>query len=211
MTAAPTTEKRDRRAAEPEPDAREAAEVAVLAASAPVEDTEPAGTDEPASDALTRLAAERDEYLHTLQRLQAEYDNYRRRVQRERADLLDRGAQRLAERLLEVLDAFDQAVQHGTQGAVDAVAPLRRSLQDALAAGGLRRLDPEGAPFDPAEHHAIAHEAIWHEAIWHEVGAAGSAGGEADADQPATVVEVLRPGYRWNDRLLRPALVKVRG
>lgn len=48
-----------------------------------------------------------------LQRLQAEYDNYRRRMQRDQADQLDRGAQRLAEQLLDVLNAFDQAVQHG--------------------------------------------------------------------------------------------------
>lgn len=145
----------------------------------------------PADADLARALAERDDYLEALQRLQAEYDNYRRRVQREIADARDQGARQVAERLLEVLDAFDAAVDHG----VDALVPLRRSLEDALTSAGLQRLDPHGAAFDPAEHHAVAHDA---------------ADDTGECGRP-TVVDVLRPGYRWKDRLVRPALVHVNG
>lgn len=151
-------------------------------------------------DEMRRIAAERDEYLEALQRLQAEYDNYRRRAQREQTEQLARGEQRVAERLLDVLDGFDSGVAHG----LDALLPLQRMLTDALTAGGLERLEPLGRPFDPALHHAVEHEAVEHEAV--EQGADQDGG----HDQ-ATVVEVLRAGYRWRDRLLRPALVKVRG
>ena len=131
---------------------------------------------------------ERDAHLNTLQRVQAEYDNYRRRAQREHAEQRDRGGQELAERLLPVLDAFDGALPH----APEALAPLHRALVGALADAGLERLEPTGAPFDPAEQHAV--EQL------------------LDDEQAAPVVDqVLRPGYRWRSRLVRPAMVRVRG
>ena len=148
-----------------------------------VADEEPADADD-----LARAVAERDEYLEALQRLQAEYDNYRRRMQRDLTDAADRGGRQVAERLLETLDAFDAAVEHG----MDALVPLRRSLLDALQGAGLQRLQPAEEAFDPAEHHAVAHD-------------------PADEPGPPTVAQVLRPGYRWKDRLIRPALVHVKG
>ncbi len=149
----------------------------------------------PAEPDLARVVAERAEYLEALQRLQAEYDNYRRRMQRELADAGDRRGRQVAEQLLEVLDAFDAAVDHG----MNALVPLRRCLQDALTSAGLQRLDPTDAVFDPAEHHAVAHEP------------AGDVDRSASADDRPRLVEVLRPGYRWKDRLVRPALVHVKG
>lgn len=149
----------------------------------------------PTAGDVARAVAERDEYLEALQRLQADYDNYRRRMQRDLTEAADRGGRQLAEQLLETLDGFDAAVSHG----VDALVPLRRALQDALASAGLQRLEPAGAAFDPAEHHAVAHDPADH------------TDEAAEAGPHPTVVEVLRPGYRWKDRLVRPALVRVRG
>ncbi len=148
-----------------------------------------------ADDLAQAAAAERDEYLKALQRLQAEYDNYRRRMQRELAEASDRGGRQLAEQLLTVLDGFDAAVNHG----MDVLVPLRRSLQDALTGAGLQRIEPDGECFDPAEHHAVAHDPA-DDTDW-PTGA---------ANRP-TVIEVLRPGYRWKERLIRPAMVHVRG
>lgn len=155
----------------------------------PDEQTPAPSTPEP--DGVATAIAEGDEYLEALQRLQAEYDNYRRRMQRELAAASDRGGRQVAEQLLEVVDAFDAAVSHG----VDALVPLRRSLLEALRGAGLQRLEPAGAVFDPAEHHAVAHDTA----------------DDTDEPGPPTVVEVLRPGYRWKDRLVRPALVHVKG
>lgn len=149
---------------------------------------------------LVRVCAERDEYLETLQRVQAEYDNYRRRAKREQGEQYDRGGQALAENLLPVLDSFDAARAH----APDVLAPLHSALHEALRGAGLERLEPVGKPFDPVEQHAVEQLP----------GPEEPAAAEDDPEQaagPATVVvhEVLRPGYRWRGRLVRPAMVRV--
>ena len=136
---------------------------------------------------LERLAAERDDYMERLQRLQADFENYRKRVMRQQTEHLERAAQDLVVKLLEVLDNFDLALAHG---ASEHVEPIYRSLLGVLEATGLERLDPVGQPFDPTEHDAVLHEA---------------------GDGTPEVVEVLRAGYRWKGRVLRPAMVKVKG
>lgn len=137
---------------------------------------------------LAEALAQRREYLDALQRLKAEFENYRKRTLRDQHDQGERAGQRVVEGLLGVLDAFDLAVRHHPE----VVEPLYAALRGPLAAQGLERLEPTGLPFDPAEHEAVSHEP----------------GDEGDKE---LVVEVLRPGYRWKGRLLRPAMVKVRG
>jgi molecular chaperone GrpE len=139
--------------------------------------------------ALAAAEAQRDEYLDSLRRLQADFENYKKRIQRQHADLQERAAEKLVENLLPVLDNFDLALAHAD---VDAgLDPVYRSLLGTLAAAGLERLDPAGQPFDPNEHDAVQHE-------------------PGDAAEPE-VIEVLRAGYRWKGRVLRPAMVKVKG
>ncbi|MGH9075920.1 MAG: nucleotide exchange factor GrpE [Acidimicrobiales bacterium] len=136
-----------------------------------------------------RLVAERDEYLETLRRLQADFENYKKRMIRQQTAVIERAAESLVEKLLPVLDTADLALSHG--GGLDAVVQLRSALGDTLAREGLERIEPVDEAFDPNEADAVAHEP-----------------GEDDA---MTVVEVLRAGYRWKGRVLRPAMVKVRG
>lgn len=149
---------------------------------------------------LARAGAERDEYLETLQRVQAEYDNYRRRAKREQGEQYDRGGQALAESLLPVLDSFDAARAH----APEVLAPLRSMLEDALRAAGLERFEPTGKPFDPAEQHAVEQLPAQDEPA-----AAEDDPEQAAGPAPVVVHEVLRPGYRWRGRLVRPAMVRV--
>jgi len=137
-------------------------------------------------DALA-IAAERDEYRDTLLRVKAEFDNYKKRVARDEAELRERAAAGLAEKLLVVLDACDAAIGHG---ATD-VEPIAKVLGEVLEREGLLRLDPVDEPFDPTHHEAVMHEP--------------GDGGES------IVVETLRTGYEWKGRVLRPAMVKVRG
>jgi molecular chaperone GrpE len=137
---------------------------------------------------ITAVAAQRDEYLSLAQRLQAEFENYRKRATKEREDASSWGASRLAEQLLPVLDACDSALVHGAE----AVNPIYRTLLDALTKAGLEVITSDNEPFDPSVHDAVMHEA-----------------GEGGAE--AVVAETLRTGYRWNGRVLRPAMVKVRG
>ena len=137
-------------------------------------------------DELARISAERDDYLLRLQRLQADFENYKKRVLKQQSEHQERAAEDLVGKLLPVLDNFDLAVAHGTEG----VQPVYRSLLDVLEGSGLERIDPAGQPFDPNEHDAVMHEP----------------GGNAPE-----VIDVLRAGYRWRGRILRPAMVKVKG
>ena len=139
---------------------------------------------------LARLTSERDEYLGQLLRLQADFENYKKRVVRQQTEHLERAAEDLVSRLLPVLDTFDLALAHGTEG----LEPVYRSLLDILEGTGLERVDPLGQPFDPNEHDAVLHEED-----------------DGDAASPPEVTEVLRAGYRWKGRVLRPAMVKVKG
>jgi molecular chaperone GrpE len=135
------------------------------------------------------LAAERDEYRDALLRVKADFDNYRKRVAKDQAATVERAAERLVSDLLPVLDACEAAIGHG---AAD-VEPIHKSLLDVLEKGGLSRLSPEGQPFDPNLHDAVMHEP-----------------GDDDTVE-TTVVDSLRTGYLWNGRVVRPAMVKVRG
>ena len=139
---------------------------------------------------LGSVVAARDEYLDSLRRLQADFENYKKRIQRQQADLQDRAAEALVEKLLPALDNFDLALAHADGDAV--LEPVYRSLLTVLATAGLERLDPAGQPFDPNEHDAVLHE-------------------QAEDSAAPEVIEVLRAGYRWKGRVLRPAMVKVKG
>ncbi len=169
----------------------------------PVELTAP--SEEPAQ--LDQAVRERDEYLDALRRLQAEFDNYRKRVAREQSELLERASQGLLERLLPVLDALDLAVAHAkpAEGEADEAATLGRItalLGDVLAKDGLERVGEAGEQFDPTVHDAVLH-------VPFEQGE-DEEGAEAVPAGPI-VEDVLRPGYRIKGRVLRPAMVKVRG
>ena len=138
---------------------------------------------------LSQAQAERDEYRDALIRLQADFENYKKRMLKQQTEHLERAATALVEKLLPVLDTADLALAHG--GGED-LKQLTGSLVGALEKEGLERIADEGAPFDPTLHDAVAHEP-----------------GDGDGEQ--VVVEVLRAGYRWKGRVLRPAMVKVRG
>ena len=152
------------------------------------------GADDPVEEAeeqfevdLELLLKEREEYLALSRQLQADFENYKKRMLKQQTEHVERAAGLLVEKLLPVLDGFDLALAHGETG----VEAVYRSLVTVLEGEGLERLDPVGKPFDPNEHEAVVHE-------------------DGEGEQPE-VTEVLRAGYRWKGRLLRPAMVKVRG
>jgi molecular chaperone GrpE len=144
-----------------------------------------AGEHEPAADRCARCAG----YLDSLTRLKAEFANYRRRAAEQQSQAAERGAADLVTRLLAVLDASEAgAAHHG-----EVVGPLHQALVEALAAEGLEIISPAGEPFDPNYHEAVMHES---------------------AETPGVeqvVTDVLRTGYAWGGRVLRPAVVGVRG
>jgi molecular chaperone GrpE len=158
---------------------------ATAAADAERTDAEAA---EPIELDIESLLSERDQFKDIALRLQADFENYRKRVMKQQAELAERAAEGLVGELLPVLDACDAAAQHGDE----AVAPIAKALVDVLTKQGLEKVAPEGEAFDPNQHEAVAHE-------------------PAEGDGGPTVAEVLRPGYVWKGRVLRPAMVRVRG
>jgi molecular chaperone GrpE len=151
----------------------------------------PVDTQAPA-DAVDAVRAERDELKDRLLRRAAEFDNYRKRVERDRAQAGVEAAAAVLKALVPTLDNLERALEaEGDAGSLrQGVELTRRDLLAALQGQGLAVEDPVGQRFDPSRHEALAHE---------------EAPGFAEGD----VVEVLRKGYSFKDRLLRPALVKV--
>jgi molecular chaperone GrpE len=138
------------------------------------------------SSEIAELAAQRDQYKDIAQRVQADFENYRKRVQQQIRDEADRATGRLAEALLPVLDAAEAAyLQHP-----DEVGPLLSVMLSELRKHGLETLNLQDQPFDPNVADAVAHEP-------------GNGG-------DVVVAEVLRSGYTWNGRTLRPAMVRTR-
>ncbi len=151
---------------------------------------DPAGPGDPGDvesllEALETVTAARDEYLDAYRRSQADFENYRKQAARRTEDEVQRALGGFVERLLPVLDACDAAAHHGSAE----VEPVLVALTQALAREGLVRVEPAGEAFDPAVAEAVVHE---------------PGGGGAHI-----VSEVLRAGYLWNGRVLRPAMVKV--
>ena len=158
--------------------------------------------EEPAPDATgdARLAQER---LADLQRLQAEYVNYRRRVERDRDVARDQAVAGVLEALLPVLDDVHLARQHGDlEGGP--FASIADKLEGVLGRFGLARYGEAGEGFDPA-----VHEALLHVPAAQAAEQLSASLGRAATIESATVVQVLQPGYRAGERVLRPARVSV--
>ena len=137
----------------------------------------------------TRKAAE---HLEDLRRLQAEYVNYKKRVDRDREQARDRGVTQVVEALLPVLDDIHAAREHGElEGGP--FAAIADKLEGILGRFGVESIGAKGEEFDPVIHEALMHV-------------------EADLPEDATtttVVQVIQPGFKMGERVVRPARVSV--
>jgi molecular chaperone GrpE len=140
------------------------------------------------SEDVVALEAAVAERTADLQRLQAEYANYRKRVERDRAMIRDIATADVLTSMLPIVDDIDRARSHGDlTGAFKAVAD---QFDTALSKLGLEPFGQIGDPFDPAHHEAVMHT-------------------ESDEVTEPTVTGVMRRGYKFADRLVRPAMVGV--
>ena len=123
-----------------------------------------------------------------LQRLQAEYSNYRKRVERDRALAHEIAVSSVLNELLPILDDLERAASHGElTGGFKAVADQLTSITTRI---GLTRFGEAPSTFDPNIHDAMMHET-------------------SDEVTETTVTAILQPGYKYKERIVRPARVTV--
>jgi molecular chaperone GrpE len=141
---------------------------------------------------LQKLKSERDTLVDRLARAQAEFDNARKRAIKEQQEFRDFATADAIRSLLPVIDSFDRALQMKSDGNEfrSGIELIYRQLQDALSKLGVRAVPAKGEPFDPHYHEAI--EMV-----------------ETSDAPDHEVIEELQRGYKFKDRLLRPAMVKV--
>ena len=153
------------------------------------------GSEPSASHLVVKLADVEDRLLRCL----AEQENIRKFARREREEVVRYAAAGFAADLLASIDDLERAIASVAEeqrsdpvvaGLLAGIEATRRALLDTLSKHGLKRLDPLGEPFDPHRQEACF---------------------EADDTSypPGIVASVVRPGYMYRDRLLRPALVGV--
>lgn len=158
-----------------------------------------AGQADPKSpEALTReleqAQAEATKLREQLLRTAADFDNFRKRTRRDIDDAQRKSVERVLLEVLPVSDNLERAVQAAQQGGdaksvLEGVTMVLRFFEDALVRLGVERVQSVGQPFDPGLHEAVQ---------------------QVDSEQnPGTVVTEMTPGYRYNGKLLRPAMVAV--
>jgi len=123
-----------------------------------------------------------------LQRLQADYANYRKRVDRDRAVAYELAVASVLNELLPILDDLDRARTHGElEGGFKSVAD---QIENAVTKIGLVKFGEAGTPFDPQIHEALMHLT-------------------STEVTEVTATEILQKGYKYKERVLRPARVTV--
>jgi len=141
-------------------------------------------TEEAATESVDPVAA----LTEDLQRLQAEYANYRKRVERDRALSAEVAISSVLLEFLAILDDLDRAAAHNElSGGFKAVADQVIATTSKL---GLEKFGDAPSAFDPNIHDALMHET------------------SAEVSE-TTVTKILQPGYKYKERILRPARVVV--
>jgi molecular chaperone GrpE len=145
-----------------------------------------------AASETEKLKAERDALLDRLARLQAEFDNARKRAAREQQDFREFAAADVIKNFLPILDSFERALKAGGDSSDfrNGVELIYRQFQDALQKIGVQPIAALGQPFDPRIHEAI--EMV-----------------DTTEVPDHQVVGELQRGYKYKERLLRPAMVRV--
>lgn len=146
-------------------------------------------------DPMAGLQADLDRFRDLALRSQADFENYKKRCAREKEEAVKYANSSLLERLVAIVDNFELGLNAAREQSVDSpiysgMTLVLKQLNDFLAENGLQPIEAVGEKFNPNRHEAIAHE--------------------PNSDAPeGTVIRQVRRGYRFKDRLLRPATVVV--
>ena len=161
----------------------------------PPAQAEPAAASPDGAEEDSNLQIDLDRFRDLALRTQADFENYKKRAAREREDAIKYANSSLLERLVAIVDNFElglsAAREEGEHSPIySGMNMVRKQLNDFLTDNGLQPIDAVGQPFDPNLHEAIARE-------------------KSDAAPEGQVLRQTRRGYRFKDRLLRPAAVVV--
>jgi molecular chaperone GrpE len=147
-------------------------------------------TGEAEQSELEDLQADLDRFRDLALRSQADFENYKKRAAREKEEAIKYANSSLLERLVAIVDNFELGLE-AAKGEGEAspvysgMALVLKQLNDFLAENGLQPIEAEGKKFDPNLHEAIAHQ--------------------PSSFPEGSVIRQTRRGYRFKDRLLRPA------
>jgi|SRR5581483_4706201 len=165
-------------------------------ADASDEITQAEGQEQPASanvyeEELRKAKAERDLLYDRLARVQAESENQRKRSAREQNEFKEYAIADVVKSLLPILDSFDRALEtHAGDENFRGVELINKQMHDTLTKLGLRPIPAQGEIFDPHLHQAIQMV-------------------DTSDVEDNHIIEELQRGYKFKDRLLRPAMVRV--
>jgi molecular chaperone GrpE len=145
---------------------------------------------------LREMETAKTDYYNRMLRIQADFDNFRRRSRQEYEQACLYGGEELIKKILPVLDSLERAVAAFSEKSADncswqeGVRLTLKQFQNILTAEGLEAVEAVNLVFDPQVHEAVFQE-------------------QSDAVSEPTVREELQKGYKYRNKLIRPALVKV--
>jgi len=146
-------------------------------------------------DPLKVLQDEIDQMNDRYLRLSAEYQNYRKRVEKEKSEIFKFANEKLLVEMLPIMDNFERALSmvdcsDEDNKVLDGINMIKKSLDDFFNKNGIKKMDVMGENFDPDKHHAVLSE-------------------EKEGCDSDIVIDVLQAGYDLNNKIIRPAMVKV--
>lgn len=135
------------------------------------------------------------EYLDRLQRTMAEFDNFRKRTNVEKASMYENGVISMIEKLLPIYDNFERAItstpdEDKNSNVFKGLEMIYKQFNDLFTSLNIQEVEGQGQPFDPNIHNAVLHI-------------------EDENLEQNVVAEVLQKGYKYNDKVIRPSMVKV--
>lgn len=144
---------------------------------------------------LAEAKKQSDEYLDNWRRMTAEFQNFKRRAEKDKADYGQYANQRLLKRMLDVMDSFDAGFKTmpaalKTEPWVEGMRAVERQMLQILEQEGVTPIEAQDKDFDPNFHEAISYE-------------------PAEGAREGQILDELQRGYKLQDRVLRPARVKV--
>lgn len=125
-------------------------------------------------------------------RLMADFQNYKRRTEKEKSDIYAYANEKLVSELLNVIDSFERALDHGEadESFVQGMNNIFKMLKGVLEKSGLEEVEALGVEFDPNFHNAVMTE-------------------DSSEYESGFVTDVLQKGYKLNSKVIRPSMVKV--